>query len=333
MQCETALRVLYLYKILLRYADVDHPLSTNEILLIFENLYGLQIHRTSVSKYVALLCQSGIEVTEVRSRSKSYYISDRLFDLPELKLLIDAVQAARFISAKKSESLIGKITSLASEPKQVELKRNLINTSKVKSENEKTYYIIDAVNTAINTGKKISFYYTEYNSKKEVVIKNDGKPYCISPYSLIWNGDYYYVVGYYEERRRIHTFRIDRIARRPEVLTEDIHPAPIGFDTSEYALKVFQMFDTYKTENVNLIVENSLMKYVVDQFGSDVQVNVYDGTHFMAHVNVSASPNFFRWVFGWSGRIVIASPQSVIDEYRAMLKAVRDAQESKEKCT
>ncbi len=333
MQCETALRVLYLYKILLRYADVDHPLSTNEILLFFENLYGLQIHRTSVSKYVALLCQSGIEVTEVRSRSKSYYISDRLFDLPELKLLIDAIQAARFISAKKSESLIGKITSLASETKQVELKRNLINTSKVKSENEKTYYIIDAVNTAINIGKKISFYYTEYNSKKEIVIKNDGKPYCISPYSLIWNGDYYYVVGYYEERRRIHTFRIDRIAKQPEILTEDAYPAPIDFDTSEYALKVFQMFDTYRTENVNLIVENSLMKYVVDQFGSNVQVNEYDGTHFMAHVNVSASPNFFRWVFGWAGRIVIASPQSVIDEYQTMLKAARDTQESKERCT
>lgn len=327
MQCETALRVLYLYKMLLRYADVDHPLSTNEILQLFEKLYGLQIHRTSVSKYVALLCQSGIEVTEIRSRSKSYYVSDRLFDLPELKLLIDAVQAARFISSKKSQSLIEKITSLASETNQIELKRNLINTSKVKSENEKTYYIIDAINTAINTGKKISFYYTEYNSRKEIVIKNNGRPYCISPYSLIWNGDYYYVVGYYEERGRIHTFRIDRIAKQPEILVEDAYPAPIDFDGSEYALKVFQMFDTYKSEDVDLIVENSLMKYIVDQFGSDVRVAEFDDARFIAHVNVSASPNFFRWVFGWGGRIIISSPENVIRQYHNMINSVKKSQE------
>lgn len=159
-----------------------------------------------------------------------------------MKLLIDAVQASRFISAKKSEALVEKLTSLASEESKEELKRNLINTSKVKSENEKTYYIIDAINSAINSGKKISFYYTEYDEQKNLIIKNGGKPYCISPYSLIWNGDYYYVVGFYEARNRIHTFRIDRIARQPEILSEDGYPMPADFDTSEYALGVFQMF-------------------------------------------------------------------------------------------
>ena len=146
MQNETSLRVLYLYKILMSYSDVDHPLSTNQVLQYFDSIYGIQMHRTTVSKYVELLCSSGIDVVEIRSRSKKYYINDRTFDLPELKLLIDAVQASRFISAKKSEALVEKLTSLASEESKEELKRNLINTSKVKSENEKTYYIIDAIN-------------------------------------------------------------------------------------------------------------------------------------------------------------------------------------------
>ena len=182
MQNEVSLRVLYLYKLLLRYSDVEHPLSTNQILQLFDSVYGIQMHRTSVSKYVEQLCNSGVEVVEIRSRSKKYYINDRTFDLPELKLLIDAVQASHFISAKKSKALVEKLTSLASEKSKEDLKRNLINTSKVKSENEKTYYIIDAINEAINSGKKISFYYTEYDAQKKIIIKNNGEPYCISPY-------------------------------------------------------------------------------------------------------------------------------------------------------
>lgn len=105
MQNETSLRVLYLYKILMSYSDVDHPLSTNQVLQYFDSIYGIQMHRTTVSKYVELLCSSGIDVVEIRSRSKKYYINDRTFDLPELKLLIDAVQASRFISAKRARHL------------------------------------------------------------------------------------------------------------------------------------------------------------------------------------------------------------------------------------
>ena len=326
MQNETSLRVLYLYKILMRYSDVDHPLSTNQILQYFDSMYGIRMHRTTVSKYVELLCSSGIDVVEIRSRSKKYYVNDRTFDLPELKLLIDAVQASRFISAKKSEALVEKLTSLASEESKEELRRNLINTSKVKSENEKTYYIIDAINSAINSGKKISFYYTEYDEQKNLIIKNGGKPYYISPYSLIWNGDYYYVVGFYEARNRVHTFRIDRIARQPEILSEDAYPMPADFDTSEYALGVFQMFDTYKSEKITLIVENALMKYIIDQFGIDVHTERYDDDHFSAQVTVSASPNFFRWIFGWGGRIVIRSPESVVFQYRKMVESIIEQQ-------
>lgn len=105
MQNETSLRVLYLYKILMRYSDVDHPLSTNQILQYFDSMYGIRMHRTTVLKYVELLCSSGIDVVEIRSRSKKYYVNDRTFDLPELKLLIDAVQASRFISAKRARHL------------------------------------------------------------------------------------------------------------------------------------------------------------------------------------------------------------------------------------
>ena len=123
-------------------------------------------------------------------------------------------------------------------------------------------------------------------------------------------------MGFYEARNRIHTFRIDRIARQPEILSEDGYPMPADFDTSEYALGVFQMFDTYKSEKITLIVENSLMKYIIDQFGIDVYTEKYDDNHFSAQVTVSASPNFFRWIFGWGGRIVIRSPESVVFQYR-----------------
>lgn len=330
MQTEASIRVLYLYRILSDYSDETHPLSTNDILQLMQEFYGIQIHRTSVSKYVEMLCHSGVDVAESRSRSKKYYLSDRVFDLPELKLLVDAVQAARFISPKKSDRLIDKLTTLTCKANKDQLKRNLINTRRIKSDNEKSYYIIDTINTAINENHKISFYYTEYDSQKNIIVKNNGRPYRISPYALIWNGDYYYLVGYYEERSSINTFRIDRIAKCPEILEDARHPQPEGFDTAEYASKIFQMFDTQKSARVSLKCKNRLMKYVIDQFGMDVQTRVIDDEYFMVNTVVCTSPNFYRWIFGWAGSVVIESPQSVIDEYQTMLKAVQEAQGGKE---
>lgn len=320
MENDHQLRLLYLYQILLRDTDADHPLSTQELLDKMDTTYHIKLHRTTIPQYIKLLNASGFEVMEIRSREKKYYLDDRLFELPEIKLLMDAVQASRFISPNKSQQLLAKLTKLTSEPNAEKLKRNLYVTGRVKSDNEKSYYIVEAINDAINLGKQISFYYTDFNARKERVLKNSGKPYVVSPYALIWDGDFYYVLGWNHARNQINSFRVDRISRQPEILEKPAKPAPGHLDLAAYSREVFRMYDTEKPVEVTLLCNNSLMKHLIDQFGIDVQTEIVDSEHFRAKVLICASPTFYRWVFGWCGKMKIESPDTVREEYHQLAK-------------
>ena len=238
-----------------------------------------------------------------------------------MKLLIDAVQSSKFISVGKSQVLISKLMALTSEANAAKLKRNLYVTGRVKSDNEKSYYIVEAINDAINEGKRISFYYTDYNTQKERVLKNDGLPYVISPYALIWDGDFYYVLGLNHSRNQINTFRVDRISRQPEILDEAATSAPDSLNLANYSREVFRMYDMEEPVEVSLLCENSLMKHLIDHFGLDVETETVDDNHFRARVLVCTSPTFYRWVFGWCGRMKIESPAFVLDEYQRMARA------------
>lgn len=321
METDHQLRILYLYQILLRHSDADHPVSTKELINMMETYHQIKLHRTTIPKYIDLLNAGGLEVMEIRSREKKYYLNDRLFELPEVKLLIDAVQSSKFISVGKSQELISKLMNLTSEANAANLKRNLYVTGRVKSNNEKTYYIVEAINEAINSGRRISFYYTDFNVHKERVLKNGGLPYILSPYALVWDGDFYYVLGLNHARNQVNTFRVDRISRQPDILDDAAAPSPESFNLSDYSQEVFRMYDTEKPVEVSLLCDNSLMKHLIDHFGMDVETEIVDNDHFRAKVLVCTSPTFYRWVFGWCGRMKIESPVSVLNEYRHMAKA------------
>jgi len=169
------LRVLYLYQILLRYTDPEHPLSTNQIREIMEKEYGIYMHRTTVPIDVALLQAAGVPSQARRSRVMLYHMEETRFELAELKILIDAVESSKFITEKKSQMLVEKLTSLTSDSNAQKLKRNLEISGRVKSGNEKGYYIVDAINEAINAGKQISLFYTDFDAKKQIILRNDGK--------------------------------------------------------------------------------------------------------------------------------------------------------------
>ena len=204
------------------------------------------------------------------------------------------------------------------------LKRNVHTSGRVRSGNEKGYYIVDAINKAINEGKQISLFYTEYDVNKQQVLRNDGKPYTVSPYMLIWNGDYYYLVGWYHEKERINVFRVDRILTQPAILEKDAQPKPDEFDITHYTNEVFRMYDTEKIRKVTLCCENSVMKGVIDKFGTDFPVKVKDKTHFMTKVSVCTSPTFYGWVFQWGGAIRITAPKEIVEEYREMVQRALD---------
>lgn len=313
-------RVLLTRTVLEKYSDEEHLLSTNDIIKILRQEYGISVHRTTLAKDIKRLTDSGMDINCVHSTQNKYYVESRRFQLPELKLLVDAVASSKFITEKKSYELIKKLGRFTSVYNQERLKRNIRAESRVKPDNECSFYIVDAINTAINKNKKISFKYFDYDVKKQKILRNDGNEYIFSPYCLVWNGDYYYVVGFSDKHKDTSTFRVDRIESAPSVLNEDALPMPKDFNISDYFKTVFQMYDQ-RRRTVELKCTVDMMKIIIDRFGHEVKTRVLDSEHFKAVVTVALSPNFFGWLFGFGGKIKIIAPQNVKEQYIELLKA------------
>ena len=260
----TKKRLLLVLELLYKTTDESHPVSTVEITDYLAGK-GFQIDRKTLRSDLRLLISMGYDIVVVKSSPNKYFWGERTFEIPELKMLLDAVSSARFISETKSKRLTKKIMSLAGMQQREQLKRHVRAIGKTKADNKGLYYIIDTITEAINRKKKISFQYTEYNGRKEKILRNDGEVYILSPYVLYWNEDYYYVLGYSDKRETVTAFRIDRM-KTPKIMEEDGVPKPEGFDVSAYSNKVFQMFSGEET-TVELECDTSLMKYVIDRFG------------------------------------------------------------------
>ena len=316
---DNRIRILYLYEILRKYTDEEHTLSTNQIRSILQEQYGMTIHRTTLSRDIEVLRAAGIDVLQVRHKALHYHLAGRAFSVPELRLLIDAVQSSKFITEVKSAELVEKLIALTSKTNADKLRRAVHVTGKAKSDNEKGYYIVDVINKAINLGQKISFYYFDYDGKKHHVLKNNGEPYTVSPYDLIWDGDFYYLTGYCDERGEVRVFRVDRIEDRPELLEGEAVRPSRRYRVEKYTQEAFRMFATQKPEKVMLYCDNSMMKAVIDKFGVKVHTKAIDKKHFLATVKVCTSPTFYRWVFGWNSLLKIEEPEEVLKEYLQML--------------
>ena len=256
---ESKPRIIYLLRILEQYTDEEHPLTTKQLIEMLNEKYGISTYRTTIAKDVVALQEFGVDIVVIHSTQCKYFIGSRQFELPELKLLIDTVESSKFITSKKSDALIKKIHMLTSNGQVKKLKRNNYVSGRIKPNNEQIYYIVDTINDAINERKQISFSYYEYTGLKEKVLRNKGEIYTISPYHLVWNDDYYYVVGYSEKRKKIVTFRVDRIASQPDILSADAVPVPEDFDIAEFTKQVFYMYDGEEVL-VDLRCDNGLMK-------------------------------------------------------------------------
>ena len=326
---DSRLRVLYLYQILLKCSDENHLLSTQDIIRMMWEKYGIHMIHTTVRKDVDVLNRAGIEVMIYHENGLSNYycLADRVFSTPELKILIDAVQSSRFLTERKSGELIDKLASLASISSADEMKRSVNIPDRAKSDNEKGYYIVDAIHAAINAEEKISFRYFYYDTEKNRVLKNGGEPYTVSPYDLIWDGDFYYLTGYCDERKGVRTFRVDRILEQPEPLPEKAVPKPADYSVRNYTQETFRMFSSEEAVQVTLYCREAAMNSIIDQFGleADTEPAEEEGC-FRARVSVRPGPTFYRWVFGWGGQIRIEGPEEIREEYVRMLREVLDSQ-------
>lgn len=318
MDIKAKLRPFYVAKMLYEQTDEDHYLTIAQIMEQLEKDYGISSSRGTVGDDIKALQELGVEIDVVSSTQKRFSLIGRRFDIPELKTLIDATESARFITKDKSAALVEKLASLTSQFNTKKLVRNVDVENRIKAENEKVYYIMEALNDAINDRKKVSFQYFSFNVRKEQKAKNDGFVYVFSPYKLIWNGDYYYVVGYSEKHGGIGSFRVDRITRQPIILNEDAIQPPADFDLNVYLNSMFRMYNGQRKQ-IELVCSNDVMDAIIDKFGKDVPVLANDMKSFRVLVNTSVGSVFYSWVFGFGGRVSIKAPEDVKTEYAEMV--------------
>lgn len=321
------MKLLYLSDILRRESDEQHPLALKDIIAMLEEC-GIEAERKALYNDLESLSAYGMDICTVGgSNATKYYLGERDFQLAELQLLVDAVACSKFITEKKSRELIKKIEKLASRYQESALNRTVIVANRVKAINEKIYYNIQTLHDAIEKGVKISFLYFGYNMKKRKTYRSDGMRYEMSPYTLAWEDENYYCVGWYEKYGKVSNFRVDRM--------EDIQltDAPAqkrgGFNVTEYSRRVFGMF-TGEIVKADLKFDKSLISVIMDKFGQNVSIKKLDENNFHITVDVNVSPTFFGWMFQFGKKAQILGPDSLKQAYKAQInEAVSALKENK----
>jgi len=311
-------RPLYIFKYLWDQTDELHPATIADILTHLQSV-GITSNRKTVSADILALQDSGFDVVSNKSRQNQYFVGSRYLEPPEVKLLVDAVSAAKFISQKKSMALIAKLSEIAGPYQSEVLTRKLYVDGKAKTSNELVYYIVDLLHNAIHEEQAVNFRYFEYTADKQKVFKHSGQVYEFSPYDLLWNNDSYYVFGWSESHGKIIKFRVDRM-EMPKLSQQPFQARSADYNITEYCKQVFSMYEGDLCE-VRLLCENSLMKSIVDRFGESVKTKPHDDTAFIAEVNISASHTFYSWVFTYGNKIKIVAPKEIAAEYQKLLKA------------
>ena len=312
-------KLFRILEILMRYTDEDHGLTINEIISRLEE-YGISAERKSLYSDFATLEELGFSVVRLYGNPPGYTLAERIFELPELKPLDDAIQSPKFITAEKSFEIIEKLKIFAGS-RAGELSRQVYVKDRVKTENSTSLYTIDLIHNAVKENLRINFAYFDYNVDKKRYLRHDGKRYVVSPKALIWSNDNYYLVGFDEESGILKNFRVDKM-HRAQIMPEEasINSDIYRLNPADYSKKSFSMFGG-REELVTLEAKENLAGVVIDRFGKGVTfIKCEFGFRFS--VRVMVSPTFFAWVMGFGKNMRIVEPVSTREKIKQMLKEI-----------
>lgn len=316
---KSKLKTLMIYRLLDRYSDEDHPLSTTDLINMLED-YQIKCERKSIYADIESLKEMGCDIMTTNYPKRGFFMASRLFELPEVRLLIDAVTSAGFITPKKTQELVNKLETLVSENQAKNLCSQVYVDAQNKCDNEEIYYTIDALNDAIINKKKVKFEYKRRTIDKKNKKSYTTKIHTVSPYALIWKDDHYYLVCNNERFDNLLNLRLDRI-RKINVLEKsvrdfsEVSEYQNTFNISDYSSKMFNMFSGESTK-VKLLCDLDKREEVMDRFGANVPLNAVDTSHFETTVNATYSDGFVSWVMQYGDKIKVLEPSTLADMVR-----------------
>ena len=305
-----------LAQIMLEMTDDEHYITMPEIIEALGK-YEITADRKSIYNDLRDLEVLGIEVEgESAGKGYHYHVVNRPFELAELKLLVDAIQSSKFITERKTNTLIKKLEKMISKYETMKLQRQVFVSGRIKTMNESIYYTVDAIHNAIAENRKIYFQYYQWNVKKEMELRHNGAVYHISPWGLSWDDENYYLIGYDSDAETIKHYRVDKMI--PIEMSDEKREGKERFkklDLADYAKKSFGMFGG-KEQQVKLLVDNRLAGVIIDRFGKDVMLIPADEEHFTVNVTVHISNQFLSWAISLGEGVKIVSPDEVVNRLK-----------------
>ena len=313
------IKLLYLMQILLEETDDDHALTTAQLI---DRLAALDVkaERKTIYDDIETLRHFGLDILLRKESPAGYYIGSRQFELAELKLLVDTVQASRFLTAKKSDELIRKLEKLTSHHEAHQLQRQVTVTGRIKTMNESIFYNVDKIHDALSAGVMIRFQYFEWTPEKKQNLRHDGTFYEISPWALNWDDENYYMIGYDHNVAKVKYYRVDKMLRiqltkKPRQGKEHLQ----DLNMADFSRKTFGMFAGQEQE-LRIRFPNHLAGVVIDRFGKEIPLRPDTDHSFTARLPVTISGQFFGWLAGLGPGVRILSPESAAQEYQEYLR-------------
>ncbi|MBR5782994.1 MAG: WYL domain-containing protein [Clostridia bacterium] len=326
------LRLFCLYKLFLQETDEAHPKTRKELCEMLESRHGITVERKTFYDDLALFETVGIDIAK-GERKGSYFLASKDFEMPELHLLVDAIQSSQFITEKKSRALIEKLAGLCSHYEGKQIKSQVRLSMRNKTINESIFYNIDALYDAITDGKQVSFLYFNWdiqNGKLCRAYRKDGIRYQVSPVAIVWDDEKYYLIAYDSRAEGLRHYRIDKME---SLQKEEAHRAGgkimETFDSGEYTAKHFGMYGGQQ-QQITLRFKKELLGVAVDQFGKNAALRPEVNGDFLLIVNVAVSPQFFGWLCSLEDGVEIVSPADARNKFADMLQKITKTYQQKE---
>ena len=312
------LKILHILDYLQKNSNEDRLVTAQELIRVLDQK-GIRCDRKTVYSDIAALQDYGVDIVSVPGKNGGYYIASRIFELPELKLLIDAVQSSKYLTQKKSRELIEKLCMQCNEQDASLMKRSVLVSGRVKSMNETIYYNVDAIQDAISQNKQITFRYFDWGMDRRRHYRE--KEYVASPYGLCQDNENCYLLAH-SERYGVTSYRVDRMSDIA-LSTQTRTPCPelTGKALTEHANRLFQMYSG-DAVNVKMRFHKSLLNVVIDRFGKDIMLIPDGEDHFNFTVNVAVSPMFLSWVMGFGSKAKILYPQAVVEQCKELCRQI-----------
>lgn len=311
------IKLLYLKDILEKYTDENHIMNACEICEKLKDNYGIECERKSIYKDVDVLIEFGLDVIKARSPKNGYFVASRSFELAEVRLLADAVQAADFITKTKTKKLLLKIDDLTSIYLAEALRKQVYVDSRAKCDNEEIYYNIDHLDTAIKNAQKVKLQYTRRKFNEKYGAEKETREFILSPYALIWSNDHYYLVANHEKYDNLMNIRVDRISA-VEVLEEkarklsEVSNYKDMFDSADYSSKTFNMYSG-KPETIELKCKKEILEQMIDKFGENCNMRRGLDECFLLRTEACVNDGLVSWIMQFGDKIKVQTPKKLAE--------------------